>query len=507
MTPSVAFRVDASPQIGIGHFMRCLTLADALSGRGARIRFVSRCLPGHLREVLLARGHEHKAIDGAPSEPTSDDLAHAHWLGSTQDDDARQTLAALSDGSWQWMVVDHYALDALWERAVRTAVERILVIDDLADRVHDCDVLLDQNYYADMDQRYAGKVPATCEVLAGPRYALLREQFLERRASVGVRGGSVRRVLVCFGGVDADNHTGRAIEALASIDAGLAVDVVIGSAHADALGIEAACRAHGFACHVQSDRLAELMAAADLSIGAGGSTTWERCSVGLPSLVFALADNQRQLIRDSAAAGIIYAPEAPDHALSPAFVERHVRALIENAGLRAAISRRALETVDGRGVSRVVRRIDAARVSIREAGAADSRSAYEWRNDPSIRSVSHHSDTIEWPTHERWYASVLANPNRLVLIGNTCGVDLGVVRFDIDGQDAEVSIYLVPGTHAPGAGSELLAAAERWLADERPDVSRLRASVLADNGRSHRLFTGAGYGTESVWYAKPLRRG
>lgn len=505
MTTAVAFRVDASPQIGIGHFMRCLTLADALHQRGAQSRFVSRHLPEYLREMLLTRGHEYVAITSVPSERAATDLAHGHWLGTAQADDAGDTARALSDRRWHWIVVDHYALDIRWEGSVRTSVGRILVIDDLADRVHDCDVLLDQNYYADMERRYVGKVPAHCEVLTGPKYALLRDEFRQQRERLTPRSGLVRRVLVCFGGVDADNHTRRAIEALAALDADtLAVDVVIGASHVDRAGIESACRARGFACHVQLSGLAELMAAADLSIGAGGSTTWERCSVGLPSLVFGLADNQRELIRDSAAAGIIYAPDPPRDGPSSSFVERHLRALIENAGLRQAISRRAMETVDGRGVWRLVRRMNADHVAIREAASNDSRRLFEWRNHPAIRAVSHHTGVIDWEVHQAWYASVLANSNRKVLIGSACERDLGVVRFDIDGQDAEVSIYLVPGEHAPGAGSGLLAAAERWLIDARPAVRQLRASVRAGNLPSDRLFEGAGYRAESTWYSKPL---
>ncbi|MDO8208674.1 MAG: UDP-2,4-diacetamido-2,4,6-trideoxy-beta-L-altropyranose hydrolase, partial [Gallionella sp.] len=289
----IVFRTDATGQIGTGHFMRCLTLADALKQRGAQIRFVSRDLPLHLRDMLAAKDVEFVSLESDLTPPVTGDLAHAHWLGASQKQDAQATIQALSDQSWDSLVVDHYALDARWESALRGTARQIMVIDDIADRQHDCDVLLDQNFYADMQTRYAGKVPSHCQLLLGPRYALLRDEFRRFRDQVKPRTGAVKRILVFFGGVDADNYTGRAIEALSEIDvSGFHIDVVIGAQHPRLAEIEGMCAANGFVCHVQTNRMAELMAAADLAIGAGGSATWERCCLGLPALAFCTADNQ-----------------------------------------------------------------------------------------------------------------------------------------------------------------------------------------------------------------------
>ena len=172
---NIAFRVDASTQIGTGHFMRCLTLADALKQHGAKIRFASRHMPEYLRDMLVVKGHEFMLLDSSPSDAISDGLSHANWLGTSQHADAQDTVQALSGQTWDWLIVDHYALDARWESALRQTAKNIFVIDDIADRQHDCDVLLDQNLYADMDSRYTGKVPAHCQLLLGPRYALLRD--------------------------------------------------------------------------------------------------------------------------------------------------------------------------------------------------------------------------------------------------------------------------------------------------------------------------------------------
>lgn len=295
---NIAIRVDASSKIGTGHFMRCLTLANALKVHGAKIRFVSRYLPEHLSSMLAEKGHDFVQLKSTQNNTHVDDLLHSHWLGVGQAQDAMDSIRVLSDGVWDWLVIDHYALDIRWESALRRTAKQIMVIDDLADRQHDCDMLLDQNFYADMQTRYTNKVPSHCALLLGPRYALLRDEFRQLHKQIRPRNGPVKRVLVFFGGVDADNYTGRAIDALSEItSSGLYVDVVIGAQHPYIVQITAACAQHGFICHVQTDKMAALMAAADVAIGAGGSASWERCCLGLPTMVVALADNQVKIAK------------------------------------------------------------------------------------------------------------------------------------------------------------------------------------------------------------------
>jgi len=499
----VAFRVDASSQIGTGHFMRCLTLADELRQRGTQIRFISRHLPDHLRDMLTAKGVEFMPLNACPNASIVDDLAHAHWLGTSQHTDAQDSAQALSDQPWDWLVVDHYALDARWESALRPTAKNILVIDDIADRQHDCDMLLDQNFYAGIDTRYTGKVPEHCRLLLGPRYALLRDEFRQLRDQVKPRTGPVKRILVFFGGVDADNYTGRAIEALADIGIeGLHVDVVIGAQHPHREQIESACAKHQFDCHVQTNRMAELMAAADLAIGAGGSTTWERCCLGLPTLTFCTAENQIKQVADAASAGLLYAPELKDELIQ--VIKHHLRALFENNALIRSISRNAMQAVDGRSALRVIENMDCGSIKIRLASQDDSVKLYEWRNHPAVRAVSCNTDVIILEDHQKWFAAVMTDPDRILLIGQRGDAPVGVVRFDIQDDAADVSIYLVPDLQEPGLGRSLLQSAERWFAVNRPGVLEVRAHVLGGNERSQHLFLGAGYQVESTCYAKRL---
>jgi len=498
--PKVAFRVDASAQIGTGHFMRCLTLAYELTQRGAQIRFVSRHLPEYLANLLAAKGYELAMLDSAENDADLDELAHAHWLGCSQAQDAKDAIKALSDSVWDWLIVDHYALDSRWESRLRQTAPKILVIDDIADRQHDCDILLDQNYYADMNTRYAGKVPDHCRLLLGPRYALLREEFRQLREQLEPRTGSVHRILVFFGGMDADNYTGRAIQALTDIGvADMQVDVVIGAQHPCREAIEAACLRHHFTCHVQTSRMAELMAAADLSIGAGGGATWERCSLGLPAIAISTAENQRRQVADAAAEGWVYAPDLKHDLV----IGHHISSLIENSCLRQLISRNAMQAVDGRGVLRVVAGMGCSGIVMRTVMADDSESLFGWRNHPAIRAVSRSSGLINWEDHSRWFTSLLSDSNRVLLIGQRDGVPIGVVRFDIQHHQAEVSIYLVPGI--TGCGRDLLGSAEMWFAKNRLEVNILRADVLGGNERSHQLFLSSGYEVESTSYFKKLQ--
>jgi len=451
--------------------------------------------------MLNLKAHEFAPLDSPALEECGRDLPHADWLETSQAQDAADTAHALSGHAWDWMVVDHYALDARWEAMLRRSAARIAVIDDIADRRHDCDLLLDQNYHSDPGGRYRGKVPAQCDLLLGPRYALLREEFRSIRESVKPRAGDVQRILVFFGGVDQGNYTGDAIEAIAALSIpGLKVDVVVGKSHPQREEIAAQSERHGFACHVQTPRMAELMAAADLAIGAGGTAIWERCCLGLPALVSCVADNQGDQIAAAASAGLLYAPDRSYD--GAAWIQRHAAALIDNSSLREVISRTGMQAVDGRGVWRVAGRLGCGDVELRAASLDDARNLFEWRNHPSVRAVSRSSEAIDWDTHRNWFTSVLNTPHRALLIGERGGSAVGVVRFDMQGAEAEISIYLVPGVHPPGEGRALLQSAERWLIANRPEVGRILAQVLAGNERSERLFLGAGYHAERTHYEK-----
>ena len=288
----IIFRTDANHVIGTGHFVRCLTLAEEMKRTGAHICFVARNLPLHLQQMLSERGVVYLALPKLDVAQDTDELSHASWLQTSQAHDAAQTLALLGPDKWNWLVVDHYALDHRFETPLRAIAQHILVIDDLADREHDCDVLLDQNFHDNQQKRYLGKVPAHCTLLLGPSFALLRPEFKVMRQQLRVRTGDVRNILIFFGGVDADNLTGQVLEVLVSLNLDIQVNVVIGQQHPQKEMIKKLCDERGYSCHIQTALMAALIAKADLAIGAGGSSNWERCCLGLPSIVVTTATNQ-----------------------------------------------------------------------------------------------------------------------------------------------------------------------------------------------------------------------
>jgi len=292
----VAFRVDASLQIGSGHVMRCLTLADELKHRGANVIFICRAHSGHLTSLIENKGYKLELLPQTGIEyiSSANDVAHAAWLGVPLLQDADDTITALKGIKPNWLIVDHYAIDNRWETKLRPYVCKIMVIDDLADRPHDCDLLLDQNLYQKLETRYYNMVPQSCHNLLGPKYALLRSEFASARKKLRQRDGHVRRLLVFFGGVDPTNETEKTLQALTgNIDLQIEVDVVVGSGNIHKEQIQNLCSAqNGFIFHCQVNNMAELMASADLSIGGGGATTWERCFLGLPSITIVVAENQ-----------------------------------------------------------------------------------------------------------------------------------------------------------------------------------------------------------------------
>lgn len=357
----VILRTDASLEIGTGHVMRCLTLAQALRARGARCRFVSRMHPGHMIGAVRAAGFDVLALPepSAGWVPHGDGVNHVAWLGADLATDADQTLALVHGDVADWLVVDHYGIDSKWETRMRRAGRKLLVIDDLADRQHDCDMLLDQTLNREPEQ-YAPFLPSGCVMLAGSRFALLRPEFVaERPASLQrQRGAHIRRLLITMGGVDLHDLTSRVLLALGTYDLpyDIEVDVVLGRQAPWHERVRQAARKLPFAVrvHVGVDTMARLMAGCDLAIGAAGTTALERCCLGLPAITLILAPNQREgalALRAAGAAIVIESDDRFEQALASAW--RNIVA----PGILAWMSAAAATLCDGRGADIVADRI------------------------------------------------------------------------------------------------------------------------------------------------------
>jgi UDP-2,4-diacetamido-2,4,6-trideoxy-beta-L-altropyranose hydrolase len=360
----VCFRADASLEIGTGHVMRCLTLAEEIKRRGGEVQFVCRAHSGHLAASIERQGFQVSLL----AKPEADaaivnDVPHATWRGVTQERDAFETLAALNSNITDWLIVDHYGLDQTWERRLRPLCRHLFVVDDLADRKHDCDVLLDQTL-GRQAKDYQGLVPAACKILAGPQFAPLRVEFAKARAASLARrraSRAVSNILVNLGGVDKDNVTPRVLAALdgCGLSSDCQVVVVLG---ATAPGLERVQRQVAgmrlpTALHVNVADMAALMAEADLAIGAAGTTSWERCCMGLPTLLLVLADNQRFLAQELERAGAaLVLPGGKDFA---AALRDRMGTVMSGENLHR-MSKAAAIVTDGLGVNRIMDHVVAA---------------------------------------------------------------------------------------------------------------------------------------------------
>lgn len=293
---NVVIRTDASIDIGTGHVMRCLTLAQTLKARGATSRFICREHAGHLCERIEAAGFAVSRLPplaahaGHPSAASLHQSLRVQW-----ESDARESRAALDRAgvSADLLVVDNYDLGESWERALRPVARRILVIDDLADRPHDCDVVLDPNLHDAPASRYSSLVGSSTRVFVGPQYALLRPEF--DRVSPRTRDAGLKRILISFGGIDPSNEALKLVHALRALSPNAPRAVfVLGLINSNSGEIrEAAAGVAHLELVGSTDSMAQLMAEADLGVGACGVTAWERCVLGLPALVVVNAENQR----------------------------------------------------------------------------------------------------------------------------------------------------------------------------------------------------------------------
>ncbi len=344
----VVLRADASASVGLGHFVRSRTLAEALKTRGWRATMATRDLPAALADGLTEAG-----------------IAVLHLTGASIETEPAEIGAGIG-GEAALVVGDNYDLGPDWFAAMRRRVPGValMAIDDLADRPFPVDLVLNQNLGADLDA-YESLVPTGTRVLTGPAYALLRPEFAAVRARGRTRDGTVERILVFISGADGPDVTARAVIGLEGI--GRPVDVVVGAAYPHLAGLqEIVASQAGTRLHVNTPAMAELMDEADLAIGAASSASWERCALGLPALLVTLADNQvvaeRLLVEAGAAESIGW-----HHAVTAADIERGVRALRADPGRVAAMAAAAANVTDGRGTERVVTEIEAIAATRTEA--------------------------------------------------------------------------------------------------------------------------------------------
>jgi UDP-2,4-diacetamido-2,4,6-trideoxy-beta-L-altropyranose hydrolase len=475
---TAVFRCDASAKIGAGHVVRCRALADALRRDGWSCSFVCADDGDVADRALAGTGHE------------------LILLPRRVADEPEALLARWPDGC-ALLVVDHYDLGAEFETACRGWAERILAIDDLADRAHDCDFIVEQAP-DEMAARYQGLLPDHCRMLTGPRYALLRSQFAEGRFPLlALSERPTDRIFVMFGATDTKALSPMAVEAIMIASDQLHADVVIGSmaptlGKLRGLAEESAGR---IAIHVDEARPATLMRRAGIAIGAAGGNAWERCCMGLPALVVQTSTNQSLYAAALNAAGAARFLGHHDE-VGVGDISEALRDVLAAPEDLETMSRASAMMCDGLGAGRVSAALmpeknsSGSCLELRAATIDDADLLLQWRSHPDVRRHFRNPDAPDLATHRQWLGTVLSQPFSQLELIVMDGVPVGSLRLDYCSEhDAhEVSITVAPSHHGQGIGGAGLGLAKRQMPH-----ARFIADVMSKNDASHRLFQKAGY--------------
>lgn len=484
--PRVALRFDAGPQLGGGHAVRCLALAKALASRGADVLLLVNAEAPAAVPALQAAPYP--CLKVSPGAAAAVHAIRGHW----------------PDGA-DLAVVDHYAWDETGERELRATAARVAVLDDLADRRHDCDLLIDQNA-GRRAKDYKALLPHTALRLIGPRYAILRPEFAAARANRGapIAGApAAPRVLVSMGLTDLEAITARVTQALLRHMPEARCDVVVAVNSPSAPELRRLAE-ENTRLHVHGPRdgpaMAAMMAEADLAFGGGGTTSWERCCLGLPSVILILAENQRAGAAALEAAGAAIVFERDPQGLEAAAAAAATLAADKEACAR--MSAAAFALVDGEGAQRCAAAILGLteKISLHPAEAGDARLLFNWRNDPQTRAMSRTQDELDWLTHQAWVSRILADRQHMLLMARIKDQPAGMVRFDPRPEKGaghvEVSIALAPEMRGRALAAPLLAAAcERFRKAHRP--AEIWATIRDDNAASQQAFAACGFEIQS----------
>lgn len=494
----VLIRADASPTIGSGHIARCLTLARVLRKQGSHVAFACRRLPGHRLDALQEEGFETFAL---PERYAEEDPQQAieSMLPWQADIDALDVLLDGHEG-FDWIIADHYGLDHHWQTAARRWASRIAAVDDLATRRYSVDLLLNQNL-SGLSEHYAPLLPDGCRTLLGPRFAMLREEFICPAIEIKPKA---RRVLVNFGGFDAAMQTHHAMLALADFPE-LEVDFVAGADNPAWAQMQALAETRpNWRLHSFVSDFHQRMTEADLFVGAGGGTSWERAALGLPTICIAVSNNQHANGEVMAAAGAHVFLGAREQ-VSVEQLRQAIGLVVNNVYLRQSLAERSRQLVDGRGALRVAVALAGAVLKVRSATLDDAQLLFDGRNAEVVRRWSLDAGVIDWKQHLDWLTASLRNPQRLLLVAEGDDGPVGVLRYDLRGFDAEVSLYLLQGRFGLGWGGALLARGEAFASAHWPQMSAITAQVLPANQASLNVFRDAGFTQSACAFTRVLK--
>jgi UDP-2,4-diacetamido-2,4,6-trideoxy-beta-L-altropyranose hydrolase/UDP-4-amino-4,6-dideoxy-N-acetyl-beta-L-altrosamine N-acetyltransferase len=497
----VVFRVDASLQMGTGHVMRCLTLAQVLKENGVDAEFICRKHKGNLINKIRSSGFNVHELETLEEIEVGNKLAHSHWLGATQQQDADDCIDILKAKKIDWLIVDHYSLDKQWQKRLRPYCEKLMVIDDLADRKHQCDILLDQTFGRQQED-YLPLTPEYCKLLLGSQYALLRPEFFKWRSYSIRRRSKVefKQLLINMGGVDVDNFTENVLDELklCNLPNDMNITVVMGGSapHLESVKTKAITLPYKTEVKVDVDNMAEVMANADIAIGAAGATAWERCCLGLPTIQFVIAKNQLFLAETLAQYNIVKLAKE---------IKETTYLLECSSEWMKSVGSAALEICDGMGSYKVFNTMTDYKVILEEFGEVDLCNyinlnendkilALSMRNHPEIKKWMHNQDSIPNATHCEFIKSLENKIDRRYYLVKQKNNIIGSINFSKINlyNSVEFGIYTNPFVQLKGAGRLLESAASEYAFIEL-DVKKIKLEVFSDNERAIHFYNKCGF--------------
>ena len=489
----VAVRTDASPIIGTGHFMRCLALLEELNDQLSQldikltVSFISVETTTFCEAELLEKGFNLVKLssnsqfemeqDSKSTEKTLELLGHQHLL-----------------------IVDSYAIQDPWySQKIKTYCDKILVIDDLANRTHSCDFLLDQTLDTD-GKRYNKLVPKDCNLLTGKLYMLLRNDFLKWREKALLKRKNttvIKELFINMGGSDTEHLNRLVIEAIYQVNQILKCPInailVIPSNSSSLSFFEAFSKDNPWLKVItDAKNMSQLMYQADIAIGASGSSAWERCCLGLPTLAVELADNQALVLDKLSSKGAII-NLGKSSLLSVENIKFAISKLIGSQTLYQSMVKNAAACCDGRGTKRALKVLNLSSVYLKVASEQDKQVLFQWQSQKVVRKYSRTNHKISFEEHCQWYEQVLKDPTRHLYIiterwADKSEVPVGMLRLDKQEQSYEVSILIDPSQHGRGLAEQTL-----YSIPEKFKSHKIKATVHPENQASQTLFSKAGF--------------
>ncbi|MAF76562.1 MAG: UDP-2,4-diacetamido-2,4,6-trideoxy-beta-L-altropyranose hydrolase [Halobacteriovoraceae bacterium] len=489
----VLFRVDAAWHIGLGHLLRCIELAKIIEKAGIEVFFVCRNFEGFSYEPYISNLNfkffflERVAVSGQIGE-----VPQHEWLGCSVEEDVREVICQIKDLNFNAVFVDHYSIDKRWEKKIKSKCRKVVVIDDLGDRQHSCDYIVDPNY-ASLESKFLGSGSEVIEkLLLGTKYTILksdfprlRESYLEKKTN-----SSLKKILVNLGG--ASNSIILKKILIGIEDSSFSGEVVVLANNEEFVKeCESDIVFSKFTFIKYISDMADFYHDIDLVIGAAGTSFWERCCLGIPSILLKVADNQEVVIK-------------PVEAKFPELVYRDSNALISSLDelfenfsdvkYKSEVVDYCSSLICGLGKWLIVKEVfNLSLFNLREANYNDCDVIYGWQLFPGVRKFFRNSDVPTYDEHCNWFSSSLVNENRKILIFEVESIPLGYLRLDYsDQRSAEVSIIISPFFKGNGLATIGLL----QLSEDYSDL-KLTAYIHVDNHASQKAFLKAGFKRDS----------